>query len=66
MDFGDILTQWSEVQKREKTAKTAPAAQVSHKKANAPSAEEKAAEALKKRKKDGQSNGTVAQALWDG
>ncbi|MDD5789114.1 MAG: Smr/MutS family protein [Spirochaetia bacterium] len=49
MDFGDILTQWSEVQKKEKTAKTAPAAQVSHKKANAPSAEEKAAEALKKR-----------------
>ena len=49
MDFGDILNQWSEVQKKEKTAKKTPVQQVSHKKANAPSAEEKAAEAQKKR-----------------
>lgn len=43
MDFGDILNQWSEMQKAEARAKKSPQAQVSHKKANAPTAEEKAA-----------------------
>ena len=41
MDFGDILNQWSEQQRG--AAKKKPQAQVSHKKANAPSPEEKAA-----------------------
>lgn len=42
MDFGDILEQWSQEQKKAVTQKKSPAAQVSHKKANAPTAEEKA------------------------
>ena len=41
MDFGDILAQWSETQKKEKSAAKKPVAQVSHKKANAPTPEEK-------------------------
>ena len=41
MDFGDILAQWSETQKKEKSAAKKPASQVSHKKANAPTPEEK-------------------------
>ena len=41
MDFGDILAQWSEAQKKEKSAAKKPASQVSHKKANAPTPEEK-------------------------
>lgn len=41
MDFGDILRQWSEQQAAEQHRKETP--QVSHKKANAPTAEEKAA-----------------------
>ena len=41
MDFGDILNQWNEQQKSQaKKAKT-PQTQVSHKKANAPTKEEK-------------------------
>lgn len=41
MDFGDILNQWNEQQKSQaKKAKT-PQTQVSHKKANAPTREEK-------------------------
>ena len=43
MDFGDILNQWSDQQKSEKQKKKQPQNQVSHKKANAPTAEEKAA-----------------------
>ena len=46
MDFGDILEQWDEMQKNAAKQKKG-AAQVSHKKANAPSAEEKAAAALR-------------------
>ena len=41
MDFGDILNQWAEVQKNEKTQKKPASPQVSHKKANAPTPEEK-------------------------
>ena len=41
MDFGDILNQWSDRQKAESQKKKQP--QVSHKKANAPTKEEKAA-----------------------
>jgi len=41
MDFGDILAQWAETQKKEKFAAKKPVAQVSHKKANAPTPEEK-------------------------
>ncbi len=45
MDFGDILAQWDDVQKSEKTRskEKARVPQVSHKMANAPTAEEKAA-----------------------
>lgn len=43
MDFGDILNQWADQQKASARQKKQP--QVSHKKANAPTAEEKAARA---------------------
>lgn len=44
MDFGDILEQWSQSQKTNSKKNNAQkqANQVSHKKANAPTAEEKA------------------------
>ncbi len=41
MDFGDILNQWSAQQKKATQAKKEPQKQVSHKKANAPTKEEK-------------------------
>lgn len=47
MDFGDILAQWTEQQKNEAGTKTASRPQASHKKANAPSPEEKALEKKK-------------------
>lgn len=45
MDFGDILNQWGTIQKNEKQAarEKSKVPQVSHKMANAPTAEEKAA-----------------------
>lgn len=45
MDFGDILNQWGDMQKNEKKAarEKSKVPQVSHKMANAPTAEEKAA-----------------------
>ena len=42
MDFGDILAQWSESQKKQNKPAKNSQPQVSHKKANAPTAEEKA------------------------
>ena len=43
MDFGDILSQWNEQQKQSSKGAKQNAPQVSHKKANAPTAEEKEA-----------------------
>ena len=43
MDFGDILSQWSDQQKHDKAAGGQKQPQVSHKKANAPTKEEKEA-----------------------
>ena len=45
MDFGDILNQWGDMQRNEKRAakERAKVPQVSHKMANAPTPEEKAA-----------------------
>ena len=60
MDFGDILEQWDEMQKNAAKQKKG-AAQVSHKKANAPSAEEKAAAALCGNSNEPRIN---AQELW--
>ena len=60
MDFGDILEQWDEMQKNAAKQKKG-AAQVSHKKANAPSAEEKAAAALRGNSNEPRIN---AQELW--
>ena len=49
MDMGDILNQWDKMQASDKKKETAKAkAQVSHKKANAPTLEEKAMAAEKK------------------
>ncbi len=49
MDFGDILNQWDAQEKlKAKKQKESGKNQVSHKKANAPSAQEKAAAKLKK------------------
>ncbi|WP_149553937.1 Smr/MutS family protein [Treponema pectinovorum] len=42
MDFGDILEQWSNEQKKASVQKKSAPSQVSHKKPNAPTAEEKA------------------------
>lgn len=50
MDFGDILAKWDEQQKNAvKKQKESGKNQVSHKKANAPDAEEKARAQQKKR-----------------
>ncbi len=49
MDFGDILNQWENQEKlRAKKQKESGKNQISHKKANAPSAEEKAAAKLRR------------------
>ncbi len=50
MDFGDILNQWENRPKQQKAEKKS-APQVSHKKANAPTKEEKELERLKKESK---------------
>jgi len=80
MDFGDILNQWDTTQKEEKkrAREKAKQPQVSHKMANAPTPEEKAARKRAKliaegrlyeaqmeedAKKNNQSNGIMASTL---
>ena len=51
MDFGDILAQWDNQQKKQaEKQRLSGRNTVSHKKANAPSAEEKAALEMKKQR----------------
>ncbi|MBQ9909079.1 MAG: Smr/MutS family protein [Treponema sp.] len=55
MDFGDILNQWNDIKKEEKirAKEKSKAAQVSHKMANAPTPEEKAARKQAKLRAEG-------------
>lgn len=55
MDFGDILNQWNDIKKKEKirAKEKSKAAQVSHKMANAPTPEEKAARKQAKLRAEG-------------
>ncbi|MGP1457781.1 MAG: Smr/MutS family protein [Treponema sp.] len=63
MDFGDILDQWDSIKKAE-TQKKKSAPQISHKKANAPTQEEKEQSALKKTLQKVDEPKINAQELW--